>query len=251
METAIVLTLAATLGYIVWQETRPETAPVIGRKRLCDYSCSGSVFVPAEEVIASGQRLLEVHLYADENDRPIVSQKSLKGGYNYAYDYWTFESVCRALIQAFPSPDPFILSIVTHTDSAAVLNRAAESLQTTVHRHLLPTQFTDVQTMPIDQLANRLIVVSANVQGTKLGDLVNLSWNESNVRHLTYIQAIHPRDQPELVDYNRNNITIVAPDIMFAKAVENPETALAYGCQWILFENSRAPGFVEKPVGLQ
>jgi hypothetical protein len=36
-------------------------------------------------------------------------------GYDYAYDYWTFDSVCVDLIQAWQSTeDPFILSIVPH-----------------------------------------------------------------------------------------------------------------------------------------
>jgi len=79
-----------------------------------------------------------------------------------------------------------------------------------------------------------------------------MSWSESNLRHLTYGQAIHPRDQPELVAFNRNHISIVAPDPVFDSSNVNPDTAFAYGCQWILFESSRvAPGFVEKPSGLR
>jgi hypothetical protein len=201
-------------------------------------------------VIQSGRRLLEVHLYADENGVPVVSKNPLNQGYDYAYDYWTFDSVCVDLIQAWQSTDdPFILSIVPHSTNTVTLNLAAECLKTTVHRHLVAGVTVDT---PLDELKNRLIVVSDNVQGSELGLLVNLSWGDSTVRRLLYAQAMHPRDQAELVAYNRNAITLVAPDPTFGKTTLDPAIAFAYGCQWLLFDSPRsAPGFVEKPTGLQ
>jgi hypothetical protein len=252
MELAIGLGLIGILGYTIWHDaTVPEGIPeIVERKRLCDYYVTGGVYEEVKDVISSGRRLLEVHLYADENGKPIVCKKRLNLGYDYAYDYWTFDSVCVDLIQAWETTEePFILSIVPHSVNNVTLNQAAECLKTTVRRHLVKGVET---TTPLDDLKNRLIVVSDNVQGSELGELVNLSWSESRLRRILYAQAMYPRDEVELVEYNRSSITIVVPDPTFGKAALDPKLAFAYGCQWILFESPMsAPGFVEKPVGLQ
>ena len=249
MEYAIGAALVGILGYAVFHEEKEMIDPA-SKRRLCDYYVTGGVYEDAKDVIASGRRLLEVHLYADENGKPIVAKVPLNAGYDYAYDYWTFDSVCVDLLQAWESTsDPFILSIVPHTTNNVTLNQAAECLKTTVRRHI--ARGVDVDT-PMDDLNNRLVIVSDNVQGSELGELVNMSWSDSKLRRLLYGQAMHPRDQVELVSYNRNAITLVTPDPTFGKAAMDPQIAFAYGCQWLLFDSSRsAPGFVEKPKGLQ
>lgn len=251
MEFAIGAALVGILGYTIWHEgIDSEDALHSGRKRLCDYYVAGGVFEEPKDVIASGRRLLEVHLYADENGKPIVAKAPLNLGYDYTVDYWTFDSVCVDLIQAWESSsDPFILSIVPHTTNNVTLNKAADCLLTTVRRHL--TGRVDVST-PLDELKYSMIIVSDNVQGSELGSLVNLSWSDSKLRRLLYGQAMHPRDQPELVAFNRNCISIVTPDPTFGKEALDPKIAAAYGCQWLLFPGSGAArGFVEKPAGLQ
>ena len=248
MELAIGAALVAILGYSVWHEEIDTEDR--SRKRLCDYYVTGGIFEEAKDVIASGRRLLEVHLYADENGKPTVAKGPLNLGFDYTTEYWTFDSVCVDLIQAWASSsEPFILSIVPHTTNNVTLNLAAQCLKTTVRHHI--TRQAGVST-PLDELKNKLIIVSDNVQGSELGPLVNLSWSDSRLRRLLYSQAMHPRDQPELVNYNRNAISIVVPDPTFGKQALDPNIASAYGCQWLLFNSSSvAPGFVEKPVGLQ
>lgn len=251
MELAIGLGLVGILGYTIWHDaTTDDVLEVVARKRLCDYHVTGSVYEEVKDIISSGRRLLEVHLYADENGKPIIAKKALNLSYDYAYDYWTFDSVCVDLIQAWErTEEPFILSIVPHSVNNVTLNQAAECLKTTVRRHLVK----GIQpTTPLDDLKNRLILVSDNVQGSELGELVNLSWSDSRLRRILYAQAMYPRDEVELVEYNRSSITIVVPDPTFGKEALDPQLAFAYGCQWILFDSPRsAPGFIEKAVGLQ
>jgi hypothetical protein len=191
-------------------------------------------------------------VYSDEQGWPVVAKKPLQGGYDYAEDNWTFEECCVAIANdAFPSRDPLILSIVPHTNKNITLNRVAEHLTTTVHRHLIQGKIHATQ--PLDSFANKIILVSGGViTGTHLDDLVNLSWNDSSLRRLGYSQAVFPRDQPELVAFNRSGITLVAPDPAFGKVQVNPEIVRAYGCQWSVYPDaSAAVGFVEKPTGLQ
>lgn len=252
MEAVLAIGLAALLVKLVADEVSPQTGGVISRKRLCDYSVQGSVFEDVSSALSRGIRLVELHVYSDEQDYPVVAKHSLNGGYDYAYDNWTFEECCVAIANdAFPSADPLILSIVPHTNKNVTLNRIADHLKTTVHRHLIPNK--DIANDPLDSFANKIIVVSGgSIAGTDLEELVNMSWNESSLRRLGYSQAVFPRDQPDLVAFNRNAITLVAPDPAFGKVDVNTQVVRAYGCQWILFPDpSAATGFVEKPAGLQ
>jgi hypothetical protein len=252
MESVLAIGLAALLVKLVVDEVSPQTGGVVSRKRVCDYSVQGSVFEDVSSALRRGLRLVELHVYSDEQDYPVVAKQSLNGGYDYAYDNWTFEECCVAIANdAFPSNDPLILSIVPHTNKNITLNRVADHLKTTVHRHLISGR--DIATKPLDSFANKIILASGGpISGTDLETLTNISWNNSDLRRLGYSQAVFARDQPELVAFNRNAISMVAPDPAFGTAAVNPEVVRAYGCQWILFPDSSASaGFVEKPAGLQ
>jgi hypothetical protein len=88
--------------------------------------------------------------------------------------------------------------------------------------------------MQLDSLANKIILVSGNeVRGTDLEPLINLSWNESRLRRLTYQQAAYPREPEELQSFTRSNIVLVAPDQAFSK-FKVMDDVHAYGCQWNL-----------------
>lgn len=237
MEWVLVVLL---LGIIVWlmnDEQLGVPTQVLPRKRLCDY------YVAAGG-LAKKARLQEVHVYSDEQDQPIVSDKEFG-------ETTSFEQVCVELVNdAFPSKDPFILSIVLESDKAIVANRVAEHLQTTVRRHLLSANH-DITQAPIDLLANKLILVSGgNVKGTELEPLINLFWTDMNFRRLSWHEAAHPRDEPELIAFNKDHITIVAPDPGLQMKNANPRQPQAFGCQWNLFDQSGG-GFVEKPEGLR
>jgi len=253
MEWIIAVVLAILLGYLTWEEMYgPPPAQLTpgSRKRLCDYYASGSVFEDIPSALKRGARLIELHVYSDERDEPVVAKKALNDGYDYTLDNISFEQCCIDIVNdAFPSKDPLILSIVPHTDKSVVLNRIASHLQTTVRRHLIKDK--DIASTPIDTLADKLIVVSGgNIHGTDLEKLVNLSWSETTLRRLTHHQAIHPREEDELTNYNRDNITLVAPEVELGAVVANPNTPVTFGCQWNVYVHGPG-GFIEKPAKLQ
>ena len=249
MEWLVAILLLLMIGYLLFDIEKPPS--ILTRKRLCDYYAPGSVFEDIPTALARGVRLLEVHVYSDEQDHPVVALHPQNDGYDYALENVTFEQVCIMVANdAFPSNDPFILSIVPHTEKTITMNRIAEHLKTTVRRRLITTN-KNIATMPIDSLRGKVIVVSGgNVQGTELEDLVNLSWNESSLRRLTYQQALHPRDEAELMRYNRNNITLVAPDAELRTATMRWDRPMYLGCQWNLYDHSGG-GFREKPEALR
>jgi hypothetical protein len=252
MEWVIVLALAALILYLLTDESFGEPMkPLVPRKRLCDYTAAGGVYEPLADVLSRGSRLYEVHVYSDEQDHPVVAKHPLNDGYNYAEDNVTFEQVCVDITNdAFPSKDPFILSIVLRTDSAVAANECAQHLKTTVRRHLIKTD-GGVAQMPIDKLANKLVLVSGgNVRGTELEPMINLSWSGEDLRRLSYQQALHPRDESGLIAYNRDHISLVAPETEVRTVNANPDRPKFLGCQWNLYDKSGG-GFVEKPGPLR
>ena len=247
MNALLAALLAAVLVYLLY-DTWATANPVLPRTgRLCDFTIAGAVFEDIPSVIKRGTRLLEVHIYSDERDQPVVATSPQTGGSDVAVDNVSFESVCIDIANdAFPSKDPFILSMVLHTDRTVTINKVAEHLQTIPRKFLSPDK--DIQSVDVAQLANTLILVSGGtVNGTALEPLLNLNWNDVGVRRLTYQQAISPRDPEELKRFTRDGIVLVAPEPQFKTIVGNPGAPLAFGCQWNLFLDG-PPGLVQKKV---
>lgn len=252
IELLIVVALLGILGYLLMDDDLGmPPSPMASRKRLCDYSAAGGVFEPLATTLARGARLYEAHIYSDEQDYPVVAKHPQNDGYDYATDSESFEQLCIDIANdAFPSDDPFILSLVLHSDKSIVANRVAETLMTTVRRHLLTTT-KNVARLPIDLLKNRLILVGGgNSRGTELEPLLNLKWTDSSLRRLSYLEASHPRDEQELLGFNQSNITIVSPHPELRVVKANPNRPKVFGCQWNLFD-TEGGGFVEKSSPLR
>jgi hypothetical protein len=238
----------------------PLGCPGASPYRLCDFymaSSSYSVFPGAEVydyvsdsilplAIKAGVRLVELDIYSDMNDQPVVGLKNQKLGTDYAYNTVPLEACCVSVannafntVSAPASSDPFVLSLVFHTDKTKTLNAASEIVKTTCRSHLLDSEYSfsrkNLALEPICNLQNKLIIVSGGtIKGTHMEELTNMSWSTSHLRRLTYTQASQPHDQDELVNHNRNNITMVVPDIGEDLINNNPQVLFAYGCQWIM-----------------
>ena len=166
-------------------------------------------------------------------------------------DNISFDSCCVDIANdAFPSKDPLILSLVVHTTKNIVLDRMADTLKTTVRKHLLADKDDSLQTNPIDSFADKLLIVSGGpIQGTKFEDLVNMSWSNSNLRRLTFHQAVHPRDEDELIQYNKDSVTMVAPQPEVKTPLANPQRPKALGCQWLVTTEPQGPsGFLSRAL---
>lgn len=243
----LVVLMLLFLLYLVSDElgfVPPDIAPPRAG-RLCDYTIAGSVFEDIPAALKRGTRLLELHVFSDERDEPVVATKPFNDGSDVVEENISFESAMVDIVNdAFPSKDPLVLSIVPHTDKSFTLNRVAYHISTTVRKHLVEMK-EEIVTAPIEKLANKIVIVSGNIAGTELEKYVNVSWTGSMLRRLSHHQAVHPRDPEELAEFNRDRITLVAPEMIFKKFKGNRETPLAYGCQWNLFADG-PPGVVQK-----
>lgn len=239
METALAIGILAAAGYLM---VKTEEPPREAREdTLANYYVPGSTFEDISGALAKGYRLIELHIYSDAQDEPVVALRQ-----NYEQTaHRSFESCCVTIVnEAFPSDDPLIVSLVSHTDKSFTMNRVAYHLKTTVRKHLVDGLVED---KPLDALGNKLILVSGNeARGTDLEPLINLSWNDSHLRRLTYQQAAYPREPEELRSFTASNIVLVAPDQAFAK-FKVMDDVHAYGCQWNLCPSPIArTGFIPR-----
>lgn len=220
-------------GYLISREVGDEfpTPENTQRKRVAEYYVAGTTNV--EDALSSGKRLLELHIGSDMQDRPVILPSEEK-----------FEPVCVTLLnKAFGNKDPFILSLVFHTDTTVTLNAVAKSLRETVHRHLVPPT-PELAEVPLDSLVGKLILVSGpETRGTDMESLVTLSWGDSGLRRLDYARAIHPRDPEELRRYAANNLVLVVND-MSKRVYASDNEVIASGCQWNLAGSGA--GFIER-----
>ena len=253
----------------------PLGCPQPQQYRLSDFymaSSSYSVF-PGSEVydyvsdsilplaIKAGVRLVELDIYSDMNDKPVVGLKNQKLGIDYAYNTVSLDACCVSIannafnsINSPVSSDPFVLSLVFHTDKTKTINAAAEILKTTCRSHMLDSTYSyqrkNLAVEPICNLQNKLIIVSGGaMKGSLMEELVNLSWSTSHLRRMTYTQASQPHDQDELINYNRNNITMVVPDIGEDLVNNNPQILFTFGCQWIMMNYGSIDTMMELYIG--
>jgi hypothetical protein len=212
-------------------------------------------------VIKAGPRLVELDVYSDEQDKPVVGLKNQKLGTDYAYNTVPLEACCISIMNnAFNSincpvsSDPFLLSLVFHTDKSIVINAAAEILKTTFKSNLLDYTYgyqrRNIVVEPICNLQNKIVIISGgNVKGTLMEELINISWSTSHLRRMTYSQASQPHDADELINYNRNHITMVVPDVGEDLKNNNPQILLTYGCQLNMMNYGSIDDMMELYIG--
>jgi hypothetical protein len=225
---------------------------------LCDYYAASSAYsvYPSDTtsdyvsdqvlplVLKAGARLIELDVYADSN-KPVVGLKNQAVGYDYAKNSIPLEKCCVAIGNtAFSSDiklssDPFILSLMFHTDDTNILNASAQIIKDTLGQRLLGPEYAfhrkNLAQEPIKNLKGKIIIVSGgSVKNSQFEELVNLSWSTSQLRRLTYMQASQPYDHEELINSNRTSICMVVPDPDPDLKNSNPTILFGYGCQWNL-----------------
>jgi hypothetical protein len=261
--------------YTAVTQLSPLGCPVSDNTRLCDYYIASSAYstFPSSYVfdyisdgiiplvVKAGARLVELDIYADGNDKPVVGLKNESIGFDYAKNTVTFESCCVSIansafnkVETPLSSDPFILSLMFHTNKTHTINACAEIIKTTLSRYLLGPDYAfhrkNLAVEPICNLAGKLVIVSGgNMKGTLIEELVNLSWSTSHLRRLSYMQASQPHDHEELINSNRQNITMVVPDPDPDLRNNNPTILFGYGSQWNLMNYGSLDDMMELYIG--
>jgi hypothetical protein len=234
--------------------------------KLCDYYIASSAYTvfPGSSVtdyisddviplvVKSGARLIELDIY--DGDVPSVGLKNQTIGYDYAKNSVSLEKCCIAIgnsaFSGLLSSDPFILSLMFHTENNNTLNASSQIIRDTLGRFLLGPEYAfhrkNLAQEPIENLKGKLIIVSGGaMKHTKMHELVNLSWSTSDLRRLTYMQASQPYDHDELIESNKKSICMVVPDPDPDLKNNNPIVVSGYGCQWNLMNYGSLDSMME------
>ena len=237
----------------------PLACPIKDDTLLCDYYLAGSAYSVNPEntaysyvteesirkIIQAGARIVELHVYG-ENGTPVVGLADTVTKEKYSYNTVPLDDCCKVLANdAFNagttsvSSDPFVVSVVFHTEDTTIINAAASVMKTTIVNRMLDSSYSyqrkNIATEPVCNFAGKFIIVSGkNVKGTDMDELTNMIFGESNLRREKYNDTTMTHSFEEKIEYNRRNITMVVPDDSVSLKNGNPQILFTYGCQWVL-----------------
>lgn len=240
-----------------------KTNPVYGYK-LRDYNiktayncCSGGKFkndfvnlCALKNCIKQGARCLDFEIYT-VNKLPVVAVSSkldfnVKETYNSVpfSDAMTIISTYAFSGKTCPNPnDPLILHFRIMSNIADTHTQMATVLFNTLEDRLLGKQFSyesegkNLGDYQLNKLMGKVIIMvdkkNPLFSSTSLNEYVNIASNAMFVRNMRYSDVIYCPDPAELIYYNKQNMTIVLPDMSATYKNYSPDLAMAYGCQMV------------------
>jgi hypothetical protein len=227
---------------------------IITGYQMFDYTSS----IILQKLLKCGVRFFDFTIFNSEFGEkaiPVVSNGYREGEWKLTIDYPTFEECIKVLSDnAFtllqgdnvgvPNPDdPLFISLNLNTNNNLYcLDLIAEILVDNFRLKLLSHKYSYQQTNIADismyELKDKVCIFSSDgFQGSKLEEIVNYSWNMKGMRRVHYsIFENEDFNIKEMIEYNKNNITIVVPhkegDILSSNY--NPLLPYSYGCQFVL-----------------
>lgn len=203
-----------------------------------------------ETCIKQGVRCLDFEIYSLDN-KPVIAISSTNSYYiKESFNHIDFtDALIHISNRAFsgsysPNPnDPLILHFRIKTRNKEILNKMANSLSHKLGSRLLGRNYSYEnnrknlgKTSLKDLLGKVIIIVDKSYissNGTKLNEYVNISGNSPFMRCIPFHDVKFSHDIEELINYNKQNMTLCHPDIKVN--IENPDSRIAKntGCQFI------------------
>lgn len=200
--------------------------------------------------IKQGARCLDFEIYSI-GGVPAISVSSKKD-YNVkeAYNSILFADAMTVVsTYAFsggtcPNPnDPLILHFRFMSNNAAIYDQMATILYNTMENQLLGKDFSyeddgqNIGSYPISRLMGKVIIMADKsntvFSSTKINEYVNITSNSVFVRNMRYRDVKFCPDADELVEYNKQNMTICLPDLSGKNKNYSPALVMSYGCQFV------------------
>jgi hypothetical protein len=208
-------------------------------------------------ILQAGVRYVEFNIFNSEfgiSAIPVVSNGHKSGEWKMTLNMIPFDLVCSIIAaNAFvsnngsgtgvPNPsDPLFIGLNLNTNSNTyTLDSMAASILFYFRRRLLDSKYTYQQAnmalAPMNDLIGRVIILASDgFQGSNLEELVNGSWNLSNIKRLHYSNLLEVSyDTNSLTEFNKSGLTIVVPheEGDFWTANYDPTIAWKCGCQLV------------------
>ena len=95
----------------------------------------------------------------------------------------------------------------------------------------------NIGSYPISRLMGQVVIMADKsntvFSTTKLNEYVNITSNSVFVRNMRYTDVKFCPDAKELIEYNKQNMTICLPDLSATNKNYSPALVMSYGCQFI------------------
>lgn len=235
-----------------------------------------------ETSIKQGYRCLDFEIYS-VNKIPVISTSSqdefrLKETYNYLEFDKAMQVVSSfAFSSACPNNfDPLLLHFRIMTNHKDILDKMASIIVNHLSSRLLKPEYgfenhgINLGSNELKKFVNKIIIIIDKSNpiyvDSKLDELVNITSNSIFMRLYRNSQLSTGNFTKELIDYNKENMTIILPPLSRNYNNFNPNIALNQGCQLVamnmqnydvnleyynkLFDDNNS-AFVLKPVSLR
>lgn len=233
--------------------------------------------------IRQGARCLDFEIYSIDN-KPVIAASTntdynVKETYNYILFSQAMETISNYAFSGdqCPNPnDPLILHFRIMTSNTKIHDEIANQLYDTLSDKLLGKKFSyenngkNIGSYPLIKLRKKVIIMVDKANpifvSTLLNEYVNITSNSAFVREFRFSEIKFNHDTDELKFYNKQNMSIVLPDLSANNKNFSYRLANIYGCQMIglsfqkfddymkdytqFFDNS-GYAFILKPIELR
>lgn len=257
--------------YQNYQDITPIDYTKIGSKKLKNfYVCSAyncclngtQLLTYVDERILlsclkSGARYVEFNIFNDkygEEAKPVVSNGYSVGEWKLTLDVIDFENCCKIMRDnAFTissgddsgvsnPTDPLFIGLNLNTNNNIFcLNRIYNLLVQYFRPRLLTNKYqfqqSNLADATLNELREKVVIISSDgYQGSNLEEIVNYSWSLNNMQRI-HKSELESQDYSKktMINYNKDNLTIVVPNEEGDFYSENydPLEAFNSGCQFV------------------
>jgi len=200
--------------------------------------------------IRQGARCLDFEIYSVDSQPVIAASSNLDFNVKETYNTILFSRAMETVANyAFsgsncPNPkDPLILHFRIMTSSTKIHDEIAKQLYDTLSEKLLGKNFSyenngkNIGSYPLLRLKEKVIIMVDKANpifvSTLLNEYVNITSNSAFVRELRFSEVKFTHDPDDLKHYNKQNMSIVLPDISPNNKNYSHRLASIYGCQMI------------------
>lgn len=203
-----------------------------------------------KNAIKQGARCLDFEIYSVDGV-PVISVSSKKD-YNIkeAYNSILFADAMTVVsTYAFsggtcPNPnDPLILHFRLMSNKAKIYDQMADILYNTLENEILGKDFSfendgkNIGSYPISRLMGKVVIIADKsntvFSSSKFNEYVNITSNSVFVRSMRFTDVKFCPDANELLQYNKQNMTICLPDLSPTNKNYSPALVMSYGCQFV------------------
>ena len=203
-----------------------------------------------KNAIKQGARCLDFEIYS-LNNRPIIAVSAsndfyTKGSYNSVKfeDAMDIVSTYAFSNGTCPNPgDPLLLNFRIMSNNKEIYDDMSKILQEKLQTRMLGKQYSyefDGKNLANQQIQNfmgKIIIIvdrkNPLYEQTALDEYVNIASNSAFLRSYTFSQIKNIQDFTELIEFNKQKMTVVIPNKSSNSKDIAPTLAMTYGCQLV------------------